>query len=107
MSMSPNPRAPDPRIAQMRMGAYIMLTFGGLLTLLCGGCTLLFLLPMLGAVLMGQGGEAAQEALVFSIVPLVIGGVPTAAGVLLLVIGSRTLRRANAAAETSTADTFN
>jgi hypothetical protein len=91
----------------MRTGAYIMLTIGALVTLLCGSCTLLFLVPTIFAAVSSGQSAAAQEMLVFAIVPLVIGGVPTAAGIFLLVMGWRTLRRANAAARTSAADHFN
>jgi len=51
---------------------------GGLLALLCGLCTLAF-----GASAIGGGGAVASSLLTV----LIIGGVPTAAGVTLFCIG--------------------
>ena len=99
------PQTPAPRPAardlarQKRFGAYLMLTVGALVTLLCGGCTGAFLI-------VGLASGSPSEALAFAPVPRILGGLPTAAGVFLVVQGLRALRDARNLSRRAAADTF-
>jgi hypothetical protein len=84
--------------SERRFGAYILMTIGGLMTVLCGGCTAVFLFPSLWAWLTlyldhGAMTDADRYSAAFgpvvAIVSLIVGGLPTAVGVLLFVLGRR------------------
>lgn len=72
-------------------GAALM-AVGGLIALLCGLCTLTYF--VMGASDLAKGGEAGVYAPIMMIASLLMGGVPTAVGVGLFVLG-RGLRRPN------------
>jgi hypothetical protein len=78
--------------AVRRFFAYILMAVGGLITVLCGGCMALFLV-----VAIAQGVNSGFSA--FSSMgsaALIIGGLPTAVGVVLFVIGRRMEQQAHA-----------
>ena len=70
--------------------AWVVLTMGGLIVLLCGPCTLFFGGGALFSLLKGEDASMAGFILV---VALVIGGIPTAGGVVLLLNGWGSLRK--------------
>lgn len=84
--------AEEGRAGQRFLGG-CLLAVGLLIATLCGACTLLFA----GAFLIGAGGShGAQIGMVLwtLAIPLIIGGIPTAIGVALAVVGWRLLRPA-------------
>jgi hypothetical protein len=82
-----------------RFFAYVLMAIGGLIALLCGGCTVVFLGALINSALINVGGRgpvtpawrynAFWGVIRFSIVPLVVGGLPTAVGVVMFVLGRR------------------
>jgi hypothetical protein len=82
----------------LRLAAFILITAGGLMTLLCGACT--------GVVMISFLSEPGSDGSVI-LLPLIVGGIPTAAGVFLLVQGFRTLKKLRSGASRSDADAFN
>jgi hypothetical protein len=76
--------------------AHCLMTIGALMIVLCGGCTLFFLAGSLWAVASnpGHGSGRALGALPgFGVLVMIIGGLPTAAGVALFLAGRRMRRR--------------
>jgi len=65
--------------AVRRFFGYVLMAVGGLIALLCGGCTLVFLASGIG--------QLALTAIVTA--ALVVGGIPTAVGVVLFALGRR------------------
>ena len=89
----PSPPASDDkaeadRMAGKRFLGMLLMAGGGLVALLCGLCTLGF-----GAISVSQGGRGLISGL---LVLLVVGGVPTAAGVLVFVLGRSIYREGRA-----------
>ena len=81
------------RARESRFGAYIMLTLGGLITLLCGTCTLWLGAASIAELFNAAEPQAREWGWPILIIDLIFGGVPTAVGVFLLVLGVRALRR--------------
>ena len=80
---------PDPeRHAGRRFAGGCLLAVGLMIATLCGACTLL----VAGAL--GPTGRMQLSMILTTLmVPAIIGGVPTAIGVALAVVGWRMLRR--------------
>jgi len=70
--------------------AWVVLTTGGLIILLCGPCTLFF---ASGALVGLAKGEDAGLAGFILVVSLIIGGLPTAGGIVLALNGFESLRK--------------
>jgi hypothetical protein len=87
-----SPPAEDNRAGQRFVGG-CLLAVGLLIATLCGACTLL----IAGAVLVSAFSQSGQGQLAMIvpglIVPAIIGGIPTAVGVALSVLGWRMVRR--------------
>jgi hypothetical protein len=66
--------------AVQRFFGHVLMAVGGLIALLCGGCTVVFL------GMAAQTGNVATFA-TLGTAALVIGGLPTAVGVGLFVLG--------------------
>jgi hypothetical protein len=83
------PRRPSP---EARFGGWLLIVIGGLLVLLCGGCTLT--LWGVGLVGLKQDASAAAWGSIMGlfVTTLLIGGVPTAGGAILVWAGFRVLR---------------
>jgi hypothetical protein len=71
-----------------RFFAYVLMVVGGLITVLCGGCTAL---ALLGALQLNSTPHASYEAWgpPLGVAALIIGGLPTAIGIVMFVIGRR------------------
>ena len=70
--------------------SWVVLTMGALVILLCGPCTLFFA----GGALIGLAkGEDAGLAGFILAVALIVGGIPTAGGVVLALNGFEGLRK--------------
>ena len=69
---------------------WVLITVGGLMTALCGGCTLWWL--GIGLNEIGAEGDAGTYAAMIAIAALIVGGLPTLMGAILLVIGLRRRR---------------
>ena len=84
--------------------ANALMAVGALITVLCGGCTVLFLASMILGLITGAANHGVRPslgALVTSgagatAVVGVFGGLPTAAGVMIFLGGRRMKRRATA-----------
>lgn len=85
---SPSDKAEADRMAGKRFLGLLLMAGGGMVALLCGLCTLAF-----GALAVSQGGRGFISGLALL---LVVGGVPTAAGVLVFVIGRSIYREGRA-----------
>jgi hypothetical protein len=72
-----------------RFFAYVLLAVGGLVAVLCGGCTLLFLALALNC-------SVRNVAVFMTIAALIFGALPTAVGVGLFLIGREMEWRAEA-----------
>ena len=70
--------------------AWLVLTAGGLIVLLCGPCTLFFGGGALVELL--KGGDASMATFILA-VALILGGIPTAGGVVLVINGFQSLRK--------------
>jgi hypothetical protein len=70
--------------AVQRFFGYVLMAVGGLITVLCGGCTLVFLALTLPS---GMGQLAALTAI--GTAALIVGGIPTAIGVVVFAFGRR------------------
>jgi hypothetical protein len=70
--------------------AWLVLTVGALIVLLCGPCTLMF---GGGALISLARGEDSQLAGMILVIALVIGALPTAGGVVLVLNGLESLRK--------------
>ena len=75
-----------PTPGQLRFGAWLLIVIGGLMAMLCGGCTLTLWIET--AREHQDPATAIQSDLFF----LVIGGTPTAVGAYLTWSGIRDLR---------------
>ena len=90
------------RRAQQQFSGGILVAIGGLMIFLCGSCTAYFLgsaLQQLYRAHLTVPPEPSYRvglAQTVAIVSIVVGGLPTTLGVVLLAIGVRTLRRARA-----------
>ncbi len=84
------PPAQQPK-PEARFGGWLLIVIGGLLVVLCGGCTLTFW--GVGVVgLMENHSAAAWGAVIgLFLVTLLIGGLPTAGGAILVWAGWRSL----------------
>lgn len=69
---------------------YALIAVGGLITALCGSCTGVFLIMGLASNDPQSYGQA------MAVMALIIGGLPTLVGVLLLWLGLRRRKRARA-----------
>ena len=94
--------------SEQRFTAYVLLTIGGLMTVLCGGCTATFLGPAIWTLVApyfhhgaAVDEEASNVAPAVIIGALFIGVLPTAAGVLLFVQGLRRFRESSRRANES------
>jgi hypothetical protein len=88
-------RAPRPRGPFKPDGlAIAMISVGGLILTLCGSCTGFFALPALWGVLKGSYDSILYVMVL--VVALVVGGLPTAGGIVLLVAGIGRGRRGKA-----------
>jgi uncharacterized membrane protein len=67
-----------------RFVAGALVAVGGLMVLLCGSCTLVF--GGVGLVSLIRGEDAGLSTFILAIA-VIVGGLPTAAGVVLLVNG--------------------
>ena len=72
------------RNAGKRFLGLLLMTAGGLLALLCGLCTFVLSANIIGGALHSSATTAQLSVLLF---PLIIGGIPTALGVVLFMIG--------------------
>ncbi len=81
---------PQPR-PEGRFGGWLLLMLGGLMVVLCGGCTLTFWgVGIVG--LMQDHSSAAWGAMVgLLVMTSLVGGLPTAGGAILLWAGWRVL----------------
>ena len=70
------------RMARKRLLGMILMTVGGLMALLCGLCTLAF-----GFVILTVPDGGAVGTLSSLLIPLIVGGLPTAVGGILFWIG--------------------
>ena len=70
--------------------SWVLITVGGLMTALCGGCTLWWL--GIGLSELGAGGETGAYAQMIVFGALIVGALPTFIGVLLLAAGLRRRR---------------
>jgi hypothetical protein len=64
----------------------LLITAGGLLVLVCGGCTLIFWIGALGSGSLDAAGP-------IMLLSGVLGGLPALVGVALIVLGVVTIRR--------------
>ena len=81
--------------ASRRFFASLLMAVGGLIAILCGGCTAFFLGTAIFA-LFAAGGEGASTPLVPGLTAIFVGGLPTALGVALFLWGRRMKRRPDA-----------
>jgi membrane protein implicated in regulation of membrane protease activity len=79
--------------AGQRFAGGCLLAVGLLIATLCGACTLLLAGGILVSVFGSSSGAQVSMLLPSLMIPLIIGGIPTAIGVTLTVIGWRMLRR--------------
>jgi hypothetical protein len=70
-----------------------LLAVGLLIATLCGACTLLLAGGILVSVIGARSAAQVSMFLPSLAIPVIIGGIPTAVGVTLAVIGWRMLRR--------------
>jgi hypothetical protein len=86
--------AENARRAGKRFLGGLLMAGGGLIALLCGLCSLVFLGVMVSSP--GGGAGALGAFLTALFVVGLIGGIPTAVGVILFVIGLRIFREGRA-----------
>jgi hypothetical protein len=72
-------------------GGWLLIVIGGLLAVLCGGCTLIFWGVGLFAMIQSPGSDAMGAMMGLFVMTLVIGGVPAAGGAILVWAGWRAL----------------
>lgn len=70
--------------------AWLVLTMGGLIVLLCGPCTLFFGGGALFELL--RGGDPSLAGFILA-VALILGGIPTVGGVVLVINGFQSLQK--------------
>ncbi len=84
--------------ADQRFFAQVLMAVGGLITVLCGGCTVFWLGSAIWSALLPVIQNAHQSPAdsynasysgIAAVGALVIGGLPTAIGVVLFVLGRR------------------
>ncbi len=81
--------------AIQRFFGYVLMAVGGLITVLCGGCTIIWFGGVLwNAVLSGIHGDGDLSGYVrglgaLVVITMVVGGLPTAIGMALFVAGRR------------------
>ena len=86
-----SPEPPTSPRPETRFVGWLLIVIGGLLAVLCGGCTLIFWGVGIVALLQ-QPSAAAWGAVIGTVVMTgLIGGVPAAGGALLVWAGWRTL----------------
>jgi hypothetical protein len=73
-----------------RFSTFAMIAVGVLIVAVAGPCTLLFVGQ--GLIGLAQGGDAAAYGGMFLSFALIGGGIPLAGGIVLLVVGVKTLR---------------
>jgi hypothetical protein len=75
--------------------AYVLMAVGGLITLLCGGCTAFYLWTAIGLALdrTSSGQGSALGAATVGIFALIVGVLPTLCGAALFVSGVAMWRR--------------
>lgn len=71
---------------------WAMVAIGALVVALAGPCTLFFAGGALAEVIAGGGNADLGLATFIIVTALIVGGIPLAGGVALLVIGIKTLR---------------
>jgi hypothetical protein len=82
--------------AAQRFFGYLLMAVGGLMMVLCGGCTLLYLGAGIRSWLASPDDlYYAQWSHFIIIASLIIGGLPTGIGLALFVIGRGMKRRAD------------
>ena len=84
------PQAPQPSPGSSFVG-WLLIVFGALLVLLCGGCTLTIVGTGVVGLVMHPTAEMWGAMVGSAIVVLLIGGVPTAGGAILVWAGWRML----------------
>jgi hypothetical protein len=87
----PKPTEHNSRSTERFIGAALM-AIGGLVATLCGACTAIFTVGSLASALRESGSSAAS----LFMMALVIGGVPTLAGVFVFRTGLQRYRGASA-----------
>ncbi len=91
--------------ASRRFFANLLMAVGGLMTILCGGCTVFFLGTAILTSLRGSEGSNASDALSLGISAILVGGMPTVVGAALFLWGRRMKRQLDAQARRSPGDT--
>ena len=84
----PSPPAPRP---EGRFGGWLLIVLGGLMLLLCGGCTLTFWGVGVAALMEDHSGGAWGAAISLFLTTLLVGGLPAAGGAILAWAGWRVL----------------
>jgi hypothetical protein len=88
-----------------RLFAYILMTVGALITLLCGGCTVIYLGSVIWTIFLNfvphdplapELQFDAPNGALLGFYGIIIGGLPTAVGVVMFLGGRRMRRRAMA-----------
>jgi hypothetical protein len=82
----------DPNTARRLFFSRLVMTVGALVTLLCGGCTLFWLVMAAAGAMQPRGESEYAGAIAF--LALIVGGLPTASGIALIFLGRRASRRA-------------
>lgn len=81
----------DPGVSVIRFFGAILMAIGGLLAVLCGGCTTIFVGIALWEVFSGQTRGEDMQIILFS--ALFLGGIPIVVGAVLFFAG-RAMRKA-------------
>ncbi len=87
-SPDPSPTLVRP---EARFGGWLLIVIGGLLVVLCGGCTLVFWGVGLVGLIQTPNGEALGAMIGLLFMTGLIGGVPAAGGAILVWAGWRAL----------------
>ncbi|HWE99174.1 MAG TPA: hypothetical protein VG248_05205 [Caulobacteraceae bacterium] len=88
----PAPAPAEPRVRpETRFFGWLLIVIGGLLVLLCGGCTLTLWVAGLFSLAQSPGSGALGAGISMFFLTLVIGGLPAAGGAVLAWAGWRTL----------------
>ena len=82
--------------AVRRFFAGLLMAVGGLIAVLCGGCTVFFLGTAILTSLRGGESSNASDALGLGISAILFGGMPTVVGVALFLWGRRMKRQVDA-----------
>jgi hypothetical protein len=88
-SAQPSP-TPQPK-PENRFGGWLLIVLGGLMVVLCGGCTLTLWGVGIVGLTQDHSGSAAGAVVTLFIMTGLIGGLPTAGGAVLLWAGWRVL----------------